>query len=163
MYWLDKNDKRPPEIIGIEESLEKMDPTLLKEFLRALVIGGRLSETKAPEVIPDVTAAQLTEFLKQVTENRNRLFEIHLKKCSQIFSEDMKKISDEAADLENEVRSLEKNLTELKKDSTKEEEFCSRLKEKIKILEDKVAKKQEEIKIEDDQQEAKWQLEVGKD
>uniref|UniRef100_A0A914Q5J7 Uncharacterized protein n=1 Tax=Panagrolaimus davidi TaxID=227884 RepID=A0A914Q5J7_9BILA len=160
LYWMDKKSNTEQKISEIKESIEKMDPNLLKEFLRTMVIGGTLSASESPETLSDSIATQLTEFLKQMTESRNRLFEIHLKKCSKIYLEDIKKISDEAADLENGVRSLEKSLIETKKERTKEEEFCERLKERIKIVEERAAKKKEEVKEEDDKSEQQWIKEV---
>uniref|UniRef100_A0AC34F7K9 Uncharacterized protein n=1 Tax=Panagrolaimus sp. ES5 TaxID=591445 RepID=A0AC34F7K9_9BILA len=162
LYWMDKRPEDKLKVTEIIESIEKMDPNLLKEFLRAMVIGGSLSSNSelSEPTLSDSTATQMTEFLKQMTINRNRHFEIHLKACLQIYFEDIKKVSDEAADLENHVRSLEKNLIEMKKEKTKEEEFCERLKERIKNVEENAMKKKEKVKEGDDKSEKQWIKEI---
>uniref|UniRef100_A0A914YNN7 Uncharacterized protein n=1 Tax=Panagrolaimus superbus TaxID=310955 RepID=A0A914YNN7_9BILA len=164
LYWMDKRSEDKLKISEITESIEKMDPNLLKAFLRTMILGGTLSSnsdlSEATTTLSDSIATELTEFLKEMTKNRNRLFEIHLKKCLQIYFEDIKKISDEAADLQNEVRSLEINLMESKKERKKEQEFCDRLKEMIKIAEENAIKKKEKVKEEDDKSEKQWLKEI---
>lgn len=151
-------------MLKIKDVVEKMDPTLLKEFLRTLIIGGKLPSSNGAgnaRLLPDATAAQLTNFLTEITSTRNRNFEIHLKKCLQIFTNDIKKVCDEIADFENNVRSLEQNLVELKRGNLNETELCARLQDRIHHLLTETAKVKEERSEEIEKSEEKWSKEVS--